>query len=243
MTDRPTEVDWAERLARDIKSGVRTALPGDVVKYTPATSRAAVQPARRGKVSGQSFDLPQIPAAPVLWPRFGGVVLVGNLLPGDPVLIVVSDRELDSWLLTGGPYDPKSGRRHEFTDAMVLPAPPSPVNRPIKVGGSGAQTYFGREDGQASIAFTNAPAPGSTTIEGQSGIRLGTAAAEGALRGTALVAGCNVANPLSAAGILNAVPAAGDLVTTAALANANKAAILAICALIVSALSTKVFIE
>lgn len=242
-TEKTTEVDWGGALAGEIAKGVRTAIPATVVAYNPAKLRAAVQPARRGKVSDQSFDLPPIPEAPVLWPRFGGVAIVGNLLPGDPVLLIVSDRELDGWLLTGAPYDPESPRRHDLTDAMVLPMPPSPVNRPLTVGSAGAETYFGREDGQASVSFTNTPAPGAVTVEGQAAVRLGSGATEGALRGTAVAAGCNVANPLSLAGVLNAVPNAADPATVITLANANKVAILALCSLLLNALSTKVFVE
>lgn len=243
--DRPTEVDTYEQLRADIVAGVRTALPGIVKAYDPAKRTAMVQPARRGKATTGVFDLSPISAAPVLWPRFGGFVMVGKLNPGDPVLVVVSDRELDQWLLTGAPYDPKTTRRHELTDAMVLPSPPGPSTKPITVGNAGAELYIGREDGTAGVSMTAAPVPGVTTIEGipTGGVRLGSGASEGALRGTAVAAGCNVATPGSLAFVLDAVPDAVDPATVITLANANKTAILALCTLLTAALSAKVLIE
>lgn len=188
--DRPTEVDTYEQLRADIVAGVRTALPGIVKAYDPAKRTAMVQPARRGKATTGVFDLSPISAAPVLWPRFGGFVMVGKLNPGDPVLVVVSDRELDQWLLTGAPYDPKTTRRHELTDAMVLPSPPGPSTKPITVGSAGAELYIGREDGTAGVSMTAAPVPGVTTIEGIpiGGIMLGGAASSPAMLGDTVAA-------------------------------------------------------
>lgn len=244
--DEPTDVDVYGAICDDLCNNIRTAVVGVVVSYNPAKRCAKVQPARQGRTpDGQPFPLPIVPSAPVLWPRFGGVVVVGNLLPGDPVLLIVHDRELDGFLTSGALHPQVSQRKHKLTDAMVLPNPPGPTIRPIAVGGSGTQFYIGREDGTASVSMTNAPAPGVTTIEGipTNGIRLGSQAAENALRGTAIAQASNVATPGSLANILAAVPAAADPATVITLANANTAAILGLMALLTSALSTKVQIE
>src|SRR5690606_22859124 len=72
--DRPTDEDVQDALAARIREQVRTQIPGVVVTYDPATMRAKVQPTRMIKrFGGPPVLLPPIPAAPVLWQRFGGM--------------------------------------------------------------------------------------------------------------------------------------------------------------------------
>lgn len=246
--DRPTDEDIQDALASRIREQVRTQIPGVVVTYDPATARAKVQPTRMIKrLGGPPVLLPPIPAAPVLWQRFGGMVSVGRLNPGDLVLLSVCDRELDSFMRQGPlPADPKSARMHSLTDAVVLVGMPSDARPlPATAGLGGTEWHLGREDGTAAVRMPLAPLPPLVMLEGPEvgGIRLGAEATEGALRGTAVAAACNVATGTSLAGVLTAVPNASDPATVIALANANKTAILGLMAVLTAALSTKVLVE
>lgn len=246
--DRPTDEDVQDALAARIREQVRTQIPGVVVTYDPIGMRAKVQPTRMIKrLGGPPVLLPPIPAAPVLWQRFGGMVSVGRLNPGDLVLLSVCDRELDSFMRQGqAPADPKSARMHSLTDAVVLVGMPSDARPlPATAGLGGTEWHLGREDGTAAVRLPMAPLPPQVIVEGPDvgGILLGEGATEGALRGTAVAAACDVAVPASLAFVLNAVAPAADPATVITLANANKAAILGLMSALNAALSTKVLIE
>lgn len=187
----PTGVDALEVALEDCRRGIRTALPGIVVSYSTATETAAIQPARMGITNaGEPFLLPILPAVPVLWDRFAGIVIRGRLNPGDLVTLFVSDRELGPWLLTGNTHAPTEERTHALTDAMCLPRAATPKNRPIPpvAGSGGAEFYLGREDGSASLSIPH-DVPAMLELEGgPAGIRLGSTAAQPAVLGTTLVA-------------------------------------------------------
>lgn len=221
--------------------GVRV---GQVVKYDAARRTADVQPFRRRRARGVVFDEPPVVDAPVGTWRLGGMVLAGELEPGDEVLIVTCEREIRPWWLGGKAHDPQSRRMHAAEDSVVLPWI-SNLKRTITAQASGT-LYLGREDATAGITITRGPLPGTTTIEGTGtgSIKLGSGAVDAAVLGTTLAAAVGTpALPASVAGILTAVPAAIDPATVITLANANKSAILAICAAVNAALATKTVVE
>ena len=67
-----------------------------VVSYDPITNTAAVQPAIGGTDAGSGLPvtLPIYPGITVCWPRGAGVTIRGELLPGDTVLLLTSDRAI-----------------------------------------------------------------------------------------------------------------------------------------------------
>lgn len=194
----PTDEDVHDALLNRVQSRVRTNIPAVVVSYQPApVNRAKVQPTRMIKrIGGVPTLLPIIPAAPVLWKRCAGMIEIGRLNPGDEVMVSVCDRELDTFMQLGAtPQDPRSGRMHSFTDAVVIPGLSSDA-RPIPptAGLAGTMHHIGREDGTAHVRFPIAPLPPAVQIEGPAGvgplagIRLGSGAVDQALRGTTFLA-------------------------------------------------------
>jgi hypothetical protein len=186
--DRVTEVDLLQAVTADLRSGVRTASAGIVVSYDPAQRTAKVQPARRSRArDGTTFTPPIVPACKVMWERRAGIVRVGRLNPGDKVLLVAADRELDGFLLTGALYEPTSKRKHRLTDAVCFPVD-FQTTRPITVGDGGNSDYWGREDGTAGISIP-IDVPAQIEVEGgPAGIRLGSQAVDFALLGTTVAA-------------------------------------------------------
>lgn len=125
---KPTMPEVLTRALATLKVGIRTVVPANVVTYDPVTQSAAVQPAPRVRNgAGELVLLPQVANAPVWYPQGGGWSITWPLLPGDPVLLLVADRHLDRFRITGTAYDPDAIRLHDLTDAVVLPgAGPAP---------------------------------------------------------------------------------------------------------------------
>jgi Phage protein Gp138 N-terminal domain len=126
----PSATAMHEVIQRDLQKRIRTIVPATVVSYNPATQSAAVQPAPMALYRGATNvpePIAQVADAPVAFPSGGGMTITWALLPGDPVLLLVSDRDIDRWRLSGSPYPPSTSRMHEVTDCFVWPgAGPAP---------------------------------------------------------------------------------------------------------------------
>lgn len=203
---------WRRALELDL----RVAAPAHVVAYDAVTQTATLQlgalPVRL--VEGEEVVQPPvlIPGVPVL--HIGGVLayVAPALAPGDTGLAVFTDRSLAQWLRLGIPTDPLNGRTHALGDAVFIPG-----LRP------------------STTPLAPPPPAGALTAEAPL-VRLGAAAAEFGLRGTALASTWNTT--------INALPiAAVDPATTMALANAIRLALIALNTALQGAVSTKVQIE
>lgn len=182
MSDRqPTDIEAIREAIESLRTEIRTVMPAEVVRYNAATQRADVQPLIRCRtIDGKTRDIPQVSSAPVLWPRFAGFDFQGELEPGDTVTLLVADRSLDKWRQTGGRVDPVDTRKHEVNDALVLPSLWPDVN-PIK-GRIAGELRIGREDGTAALRINKT---GGVTIEAAVEIKLGKAATEALVKGSA----------------------------------------------------------
>jgi len=171
MSDRqPTELDGVANAVDALQTAIRTFTPGTVVKYNAATQRADVQPSIKCiTADGKALTLPQIVECPVAWPRGGGWSMHWNLAPGDTVGILVSDRELDLWMTQGGQVEPRTTRRHELTDAIVLPG----LNTDLDPNAAALPTELrlGREDGTATLLIG---LDGTVTLEAAVNVKLGS---------------------------------------------------------------------
>lgn len=104
-------------------TNVHTAFPAVVKNYDAETRRAEVQPSLKRKMSNSEFmDLPIIVDVPVL---YFGTTKAGIHIPleeGDEVLIVCSERCLDSWKDAGGDsIEDTDTRKFSMPDAVAIP--------------------------------------------------------------------------------------------------------------------------
>lgn len=104
-------------------TNVHTAFPGTVKSYDADTRRAEIQPSLKRKLStGEFMEFPIIVDVPVL---YFGTVKAGIHIPleeGDEVLVVCSERCLDSWKDDGGNgIEDEDGRRFNLPDAIAIP--------------------------------------------------------------------------------------------------------------------------
>jgi hypothetical protein len=122
------KVTLAELIRRAIEARlaeVRVAIPGTIQKFDAATQLAEVRPdlqeLRFDESDAElSESLPVVSDVPVQFPGAGGFVITFPVQPGDPCLLVFSDRSLDKWIENGGEVDPVDLRRHHLSDAVAL---------------------------------------------------------------------------------------------------------------------------
>lgn len=120
----------------DVLAGMRFCLPGIIQKFDPATNRAEVVPAIKGKLSfggkASYISLPPILEVPVVIPcsQSAGVCVTVPIAPKDECLLLFSDRMLDQFLANGGVQNPEAvgphnqttePRQHDLTDAICVP--------------------------------------------------------------------------------------------------------------------------
>jgi len=101
------------------------ALPGIVKSY--ADGKATVQPGVTRAVPITDSDdfafeqLPVIHDVPVCWPQGRNFKLDGQLVAGDPVLLVCLDTDPSAWLRSGTVSDPDDVREHSWANAVAIP--------------------------------------------------------------------------------------------------------------------------
>jgi hypothetical protein len=108
-------------------AGLRTMLPGKVVRYDAALQQADVQPLIKDWFLDEGEervveDLPVVPNVPVVFPGAGGFRVTFPVAVGDTVALLFSCSSLDRWLdQGGGPVDPGIYHRHALMDAVAIP--------------------------------------------------------------------------------------------------------------------------
>ena len=143
-------------ISQALKHQVRTALPGIVQSYSPATGRAVVQPALDYLLtSGDSIARAVLVDVPVMQPSGGGFVAHFPLVVGDVVWLMFSERDLAAFKqsLRRGP--PPSGDIMPLSGAVAYPGWGQSVTPPV-AGGVSIQTLDGGtaielRDGQVTI--------------------------------------------------------------------------------------------
>jgi hypothetical protein len=129
VTDKGSTPSLAEVLQAALdsfKGQLHVAMPGIVVSYDEAKQKANVQPQVKSLIIDQdgneeSLSLPELPSVPVVFPRGGGFFVSFPLQPGDQVLLVICDRELNVWKSKGGDMSPQDPRTHHLADAVAIP--------------------------------------------------------------------------------------------------------------------------
>jgi hypothetical protein len=128
MSDRkPEYVETLETVQRQLQERIRTTIPATVVKFYPGGPTEApsvdVQPVPfvRDR-TGAAFAIKQVQRVPVKYPGGGGFEIVWPLIPGDTVVLHVSDRSIDQWRRTGLAGDTRAGRMHNISDAFADPS-------------------------------------------------------------------------------------------------------------------------
>lgn len=110
-----------EETARKVMDEIHTAIPGEIVSFSPGSGKAVVQP--NGKITmpgGQRMSYPAISDVPVVFPvcQSANTGMAFPVKSGDSCLIVVSETELDEWR-SGA--ESEGSLRFDLSSAIVIP--------------------------------------------------------------------------------------------------------------------------
>lgn len=160
----------------------RTAMPGTVVAYNagPPEYCKVELGFRRVTTDGQEVDQPKVDRVPICWPGAAGFTVSCDLVKGNELLCVVSDRALDRWLDQGGVITPASGRLHDPSDIVAIPGLRSAKNAVRATRGRNT-LYLGSDSGAAPWMRLRRTPTTQATVEAAQ-ILLGQGAALGVAR-------------------------------------------------------------
>lgn len=100
---------------------INTAIPGIVQQYDPTTRRAVVLPALKTILTdGQEVSKAPLVNLPVLQPAAGGYIVHLPINPGDPVMLLFSQRGMDTFKLKFQESAPDNTEPFSLKDAVVL---------------------------------------------------------------------------------------------------------------------------
>lgn len=107
---------------RSTLNNIHTALPAIITKYDPTGPKAEVKPQiKKIYTDNTVIALPAIVSVPVVFPRTSRFRLSFPLEEGDGVLLVFSERSLETWLARGEDVAPQDVRKFDLSDAIAIP--------------------------------------------------------------------------------------------------------------------------
>lgn len=107
----------------DKVSQVHTAMPGQIVSYSPGSNRASIQPTGSYKTNdGRNISYPIIHNVPLQFPMGcgGKSGVTFPISAGDGCMIIFAESQTDDYVAKGK-GDSSDLRRHSLNDAMAIP--------------------------------------------------------------------------------------------------------------------------
>ena len=162
----------AEALRKSFESQLselHICLPGKILTYDYTTQKATVKPLLKRRLGDETLQtLPTIVSVPVIWPRSGGAQLVFPVSEDDGVLLLFSERALETWLTLGGDADPADPRMFDLTDAIAIPGL-NPFTVP-SLAENETDLFLLTPQGRVQIG----PSHGTTVEQGLGKLKIGT---------------------------------------------------------------------
>jgi hypothetical protein len=122
---KPTLADAIRRAVECAVADLHVAIPARVERVDLAKALVDVKPLVKDRYSEDGAtkvqSVPVVTNVPLVFPGAGGMRITFPVTKGDTVLLVFSERSLDSWLVRGGEVDPLDDRRHSLSDAVAIP--------------------------------------------------------------------------------------------------------------------------
>lgn len=190
--ERNTDHEEAIRAALDdLKATFWVAMPCEVVSVNlvEGSQTLVCQPQVQVKVRNLDgtmtwTSLPLLTDVLIVFPQGGPFVVTFPIVAGDEVLVVISDRCVDSWATQqsqNGPTIPAEIRFHDLSDGFAIPGIRSQA-RPLGTSPSSTDVQIRSVDGTTLIGISPAglitlKAPGGVVIDGDlqvNGATIGT---------------------------------------------------------------------
>lgn len=135
---------------------LRAVCIGKVVRWDATKQAADIEPLvyefiteEDGTKTAVKPDI--IPLVPIAMFEIGGFRIQATPALGDVLTVLVSDREIETWLQgSGGPTTPETDRSHDINDSIAIPWRPATWAAPLSDIDSGA-LIIGRADDAGEI--------------------------------------------------------------------------------------------
>lgn len=135
-------------------------LPGIVVAAYPATQEADIQIAlndpRFDPVTDERQDEPWViyPRMRVVWPRFGGLTIMGPLAVGQAVQVFFQDLDDSKFRATGQQCSPQGTRRHGSDGAFCVAWDMTDAGVATDAAAAGSAMIIGKDGDPAQIRIS-----------------------------------------------------------------------------------------
>lgn len=176
--ERPKFADVLDLLELNVHVGLHVCKLGEVARYHKGPpARVDVQfQARPILRDGIRYDRPIVPRVPIAQWSFGPIVIRAVPEVGDAVVCHVFDREIATYLRSGGgTYNPSSRRSHSVNDIIAVPSIRTNRKDP-KTTDQARTIYIGHESGSGDYIRINVQT-GATEIVTKTSLKLGSATA------------------------------------------------------------------
>lgn len=122
MSDRRTQLETVIQTGIDTyMKEVHTCLPAVVESFDSVNQLVDAQPTIKRKINGVLTDLPILKGVPIRYFKSKTFTITFPIEEGDHVLIIFSERSIDTWLTNGGLQNPFDVRKFSLSDAFALP--------------------------------------------------------------------------------------------------------------------------
>ena len=121
-----------ERKMQELSSKINCVTLGQIVSFDTTKQTAIVSISFKRTLRGtkpipgisyatdETIDYVQLSEVPVIVLSGGGANITMPISGGESCLILVNDRDMDTWMETGVAYAPNSTRLHDLNDAVAL---------------------------------------------------------------------------------------------------------------------------
>lgn len=116
---------------------------GEIVSFDPTTQTAEVQIKMLKTYNGELKDYPVLIDCPCI--ILGGCKgrITFPISAGDSCLVLFNDRDIDNWFSGGQKMQPRTERKHNFSDAIALVGPRNLQNKITDYFVEGAELKYG----------------------------------------------------------------------------------------------------
>ena len=123
MDKQDSPMEFFSRLANQITNSINNCMLGRIEKFDAAKMKAEVSPlVKHRNKDGSTEERPLLIEVPVSFLKAGPFIIRPPYKPGDMVLIVFADEDIENVLLSGDISEPNSTRVHSLDDAIVVGA-------------------------------------------------------------------------------------------------------------------------
>ena len=116
----PSLRDLLDEFKLEIFSSLNCCQVARIESYDSAKGTVSVQPLFKRNVRGRVVSRPLAVDCPVFTLQGGDTAVQLPIAVGDTCLLILADRNLDTWFSTGSEAEPATARMHDLSDGIAL---------------------------------------------------------------------------------------------------------------------------